>query len=139
MGRLSTMDEGMPTGQLLCLDANNRTNPRAAGANATSVRFLSPSPEGVLEWLGELPLQADGSFLAEVPANTLLGLETLDETGRVVSRLPPTFWVRPGENRSCIGCHEPHNSCPENRRPLAVKQPAFKLDPSPRRDWHIRP
>lgn len=133
MGRLSTVDESMLTGQLLCLDANDIGEPSGqAGAVATSVRFLSPSSEGVIEWLGEIPLQGDGSFLAEVPANTLLGLETLDETGRVVGRVPPTFWVRPGENRSCIGCHEPHNSCPENRRPMAVKQPAFKLDPSKR-------
>jgi hypothetical protein len=133
MGRLSTVDESMSTGLLLCLDANDIGETSGhEGTVATTVRFLRPSSEGALEWLGEFPLQADGSFLAEVPANTLLGLETLDETGRVVSRLPPTLWVRPGENRSCVGCHEPHNLCPENRRPLAVKQPPFKLEPADR-------
>ena len=103
--------------------------PPPAGANARSVRFFRATEQGGLETLGEIPLQADGSFLAEVPANTLLGLETLDDAGRVVAHLPPSFWVRPGENRSCIGCHEPHNSCPENRRPLAVTQPAAQLAP----------
>jgi hypothetical protein len=130
MGRLSTLTEGMPTGRLLCLDANYRDHDAApAGADARSVRFFRATEQGEMETLGEIPLQADGSFLAEVPANTLLGLETLDEAGRVVAHLPPSFWVRPGENRSCIGCHEPHNSCPENRRPLAVTQPAAQLTP----------
>jgi len=133
MGRLSTVVEGMPTGQLLCLDANYRDHDTAAaGANARSVRFFRATEQGGLETLGEIPLQADGSFLAEVPANTLLGLETLDDAGRVVARLPPSFWLRPGENRSCIGCHEPRNSCPENRRPLAVTQPVAQLtSPAP--------
>jgi hypothetical protein len=31
--------------------------------------------------------------------------------------------VRPAENRSCIGCHEPHNRSPYNHRPLAVNAP----------------
>ncbi|MCL4177160.1 MAG: hypothetical protein KJ072_05385 [Verrucomicrobia bacterium] len=129
MGRLSTVNENMPTGLLLCLDANyTGTTSSQEGMAATRVRFLRPSPEGALEWLGEIPLQADGSFLAEVPANTLLGLETLDDAGQVVSRLPPAFWVRPGENRSCVGCHEPHSTCPENRRPLAVRHPPARLE-----------
>jgi hypothetical protein len=29
-----------------------------------------------------------------------------------------------------VGCHEPHGTCPDNRRPLAVKQPAIKLEQS---------
>lgn len=128
MGRLSTVTDAMRTGRLLCLDAND-IGIGSTDAVARSVRFFRPSSRGNLESLGEIPLQADGSFLAEVPADTLLGLETLDENGRVVGRLPPSFWVRPGENRSCVGCHEPHNSCPENRRPLAVRQPSVKLDP----------
>ena len=130
MGRLSTVDTKMSTGLLLCLDANyTGTTSSQENLTATRVRFLRPSPEGDLEWLGEVPLLADGSFLAEVPANTLLGLETLDDTGQVVSRLPPAFWVRPGENRSCVGCHEPHSTCPENRRPLAVRYPPARLQP----------
>ena len=73
--------------------------------------------------LGEVPVQADGSFLAEVPADMPLGFETLDENGRVLRREAPMIWVRPAENRSCIGCHEPHNRSPHNHRPLAVNAP----------------
>jgi hypothetical protein len=131
MGRLSTVDETLSVGRLLCLDANHiGASPVQEGMVARSVRFLSPSSDGTVQTLGEFPLHADGSFLVEVPANTLLGLETLDESGEVVSQLAPTFWVRPGENRSCVGCHEPHSTCPENRRPLAVMHPAFILSPA---------
>ena len=68
-------------------------------------------------------MHEDGSFMAEVPADVALGFEALDEAGNVVRRLPPSVWVRPGENRGCIGCHEPHGLAPRNRRPLAVKEP----------------
>ena len=73
-------------------------------------------------------MQADGSFLAEVPADVPLGFETLDDNGRVLRREAPMIWVRPAENRSCIGCHEPHNRAPHNHRPLAVNVPIPCLD-----------
>jgi hypothetical protein len=131
MGRLSTVDENVATGLVLCLDANETgASTVDEHARASRVRFLTPTSRGTVEFLGEVPLESDGSFLVEVPANTLLGLEALDDSGRVVRRLPPTFWVRPGENRACVGCHEPHGTCPDNRRPLAVKQPAIKLEQS---------
>jgi hypothetical protein len=44
-----------------------------------------------------------------LPVNMPLGFEALDERGQVLRREPAMIWVRPGENRSCIGCHEPHN------------------------------
>jgi Hydrazine synthase alpha subunit middle domain len=84
------------------------------------VRILTLE-NGVPRPLGELPLAADGSFAAEVPADVPLGIETLDGGGRVLRSLAPWIWVRPGESRGCIGCHEPHGMAPRNRRPLAVK------------------
>ena len=73
-------------------------------------------------------MQPDGSFLVEVPADTPLGFEALDAAGAVVLRLDPFVWLRPGENRGCIGCHEPHGLAPRNRRPLAVKAPAVPME-----------
>ena len=72
-------------------------------------------------------MQADGSFLAEVPADVPLGFESLDENGRVLRHEAPMLWVRPAENRSCIGCHEPRNRAPHNQRPLAVSVPVTRL------------
>jgi hypothetical protein len=87
---------------------------------ATHVRVLAETSPGKICALGKAPVQTDGSFLVEVPADVPLGFETLDENDRVLRREEPMLWVRPGENRSCIGCHEPHNRSPKNHRPLAV-------------------
>ena len=90
---------------------------------ATHVRVLAETSPGTFCALGEVAVQADGSFLAEVPANVPLGFESLDANGRVLRREAPMIWVRPAENRTCIGCHEPHNRAPHNHRPLAVNVP----------------
>jgi hypothetical protein len=128
MGRLSTMDLTKSTGKILCLDANFTGDP-ADGSTpaATRVRVLAQTSPGNISALGEVPVQADGSFLAEVPADVPIGFEALDENGRVLRHEAPMIWVRPAENRSCIGCHEPHNRSPHNHRPLAVNAPPLCL------------
>lgn len=126
-GHISTMVAGEKTGTILCLDANfTRGEPRdeAAPRKAARVRVLAAPGERAI---GELPVQPDGSFLAEVPADIAFGFETLDDQGRVIHRLRPSIWLRPGENRSCIGCHEPYNRSPRNLRPLAANFPPATL------------
>lgn len=126
-GHISTMIAGEKTGTILCLDANfSRDEPRdeAAPRKAARVRVLAAPGDRAI---GELPVQPDGSFLAEVPADITFGFETLDDQGRVLHRLRPSIWVRPGENRSCIGCHEPYNHSPRNLRPLAANFPPATL------------
>lgn len=128
MGRLSTMDTSKSSGKILCLDANfssNNTDRKALPP--TRVRVLVETPAGNVHALGEVPVQADGSFLAEVPADVPIGFESLDESGRILHREAPMLWVRPAENRSCVGCHEPRNRAPHNHRPLAVSVPVTSL------------
>jgi len=130
MGHLSTMQPSKSTGVILCLDAQRGSYRAAAldGSGTVSrIRVLAESQQGSVRALGEVPLQADGSFMAEVPADTPLGFEALDAHGKVLRRLPPLIWVRPGENRTCVGCHEPHNRSPRNSRPLAVNFPPARL------------
>ena len=124
MGRLSTMDLTKSTGKILCLNANfSSDHPDATTPVATRVRVLAETSPGNVCALGEVPVQADGSFLAEVPADVPLGFESLDANGRVLRHEAPMLWVRPAENRSCIGCHEPRNRAPHNHRPLAASVP----------------
>jgi hypothetical protein len=124
MGRLSTMDLTKSTGKILCLDANFSSDPASGTAPvATHVRVLAQTSPGNISAIGEVLVPADGSFLAEVPADVPIGFEALDENGRVLRREAPMIWVRPAENRTCIGCHEPHNRAPHNHRPLAVSVP----------------
>jgi hypothetical protein len=121
MGRLSNVDPTKSTGKVLCLNANFSSDyPGGTMPVATHVRVLAETSPGKICALGKAPVQTDGSFLVEVPADVPLGFETLDENDRVLRREEPMLWVRPGENRSCIGCHEPHNRSPKNHRPLAV-------------------
>jgi len=138
MGRLSSMDPAKKTGQILCLNANDTTYTEAqTGAAVSRVRVLTEVSPGRCRSMGEVPVQEDGSFMAEVPADTPLGFEALDQHGRVLRRVEPIIWVRPGENRSCTGCHAAHNRAPHNHRPLAVYAtvPCLSKDtePSPAR------
>ena len=128
MGRLSTMDPTKSTGKILCLNANFSSDiSDGAQSPANRVRVLVETSPGNVRVLGEVPVQADGSFLADVPADVPIGFESLDATGRVLRREAPMLWVRPAENRSCIGCHEPRNRSPHNQRPLAVNVPVTRL------------
>ena len=56
--------------------------------------------------LGTVPLGADGSFYVEVPADRLIHCQVLDSDRRVVGNQLVWMYVRPGETRSCVGCHE---------------------------------
>lgn len=134
MGRLSNVDLSRKTGQILCLDANNTTyGKRSDGLapKAAKIRVFTKKGPGAAILLGQVEPQADGSFMAEVPADTPLGFEALDQAGQVLRRVEPLIWVRPGENRACIGCHEPHNHSPRNFRPMAVRAPVPRLQVEP--------
>jgi hypothetical protein len=130
MGRLSNVDLTHRTGQILCLNANDSTigaERDLSRPKAKRIRVFTKSSAGDQRLLGEVEVLADGSFMAEVPADIPLGFEAADELGTVLRREPPLIWVRPGENRACVGCHEPHNHSPRNLRPLAVRVPVPRL------------
>jgi hypothetical protein len=135
MGRLSNVDFSKSTGQTICLNINDTTYKDTNGKipAASKVRVLARPAGGDVRVLGEIPVQTDGSFMAEVPSDVPLGFEALDDGGEVLRRVAPFIWVRPGENRSCIGCHAEHNRAPHNFRPLAVRcaVPRLRLDSAP--------
>jgi hypothetical protein len=135
MGRLSSIDPAKTTGQILCLNANDTTYSAGnqAGAAVTRIRVLGEVAPGRCRALGEVPVQEDGSFMAEIPADMPLGFEALDQQRQVLRRVEPIVWVRPGENRSCTGCHAAHNRAPHNHRPLAVYAPVpcLRAEPEP--------
>ena len=59
--------------------------------------------------LGTAPVASDGSFYIEVPADRLLHFQVLDSDRRVVGNQLTWIYPRPGETKSCVGCHEsPH-------------------------------
>ncbi len=67
--------------------------------------------------LGYAPVAADGSFRVTVPADTSLTLHVVDAEGRSFKVKENWLQVRPGENRTCNGCHSPRRGQPQ--RPAA--------------------
>ena len=57
--------------------------------------------------LGYAPVEPDGSFKLQVPADTPLALAVVDAKGRGIQTHLNWIQVRPGERRTCDGCHSP--------------------------------
>lgn len=121
LGFVSATDPTATTGTFFGVDARlTGLASRDSGAAVLRVR-------GAAGDLGDVPLAPDGSFHVQLPANTPLQLETRDTAGRVVRGPSAWIWVRPGELRGCVGCHESRALTPENRLPMAAARPAVSL------------
>lgn len=59
--------------------------------------------------LGEATVNEDGSASFKIPANTPVFVQPVDENGAAVQLMRSWFVGMPGENESCIGCHETQN------------------------------
>ena len=80
---------------------------------------------------GIVPVEADGSAHFVVPADRNLFFQVLDKDFLEIQRMRTFVNLRPGESRSCIGCHEPRNQTPSRRVPLALLRPADLPGPQP--------
>ncbi len=126
-GRSSVVDERVDTGLLYCLDAYlSGTGRIRVGGNETIDRLRVIGAEEKV--LGEVAVEADGSFCLEVPARTPLRLQTLTATGQVVQDMRSWMWVMPKEARGCIGCHEDRELTPPNRFTRALQKRPRTLD-----------
>ncbi|MCX6345298.1 MAG: hypothetical protein NT018_09540 [Armatimonadetes bacterium] len=56
--------------------------------------------------LGIVPVEKDGSVYCEAPVGKALYFQLLDEKGMAVHSMRSATYVHPGENLSCMGCHE---------------------------------
>jgi hypothetical protein len=72
--------------------------------------------------LGESLVEADGSFLVELPADTPFFIQTLDENGMALLTMRGWMWVRRGIRRGCVGCHENKELSPVNRTTDALRK-----------------
>jgi Hydrazine synthase alpha subunit middle domain len=102
--------------------------PSIAAGSAVKVRITEgfsaeegfPDMFGLTEFdgqarLGEVPINPDGSFKAQIPANTPVRLQLIDKFGMALATSGPggntaaePVWIqgRSGEARVCGGCHE---------------------------------
>ncbi|QMU60654.1 MAG: hypothetical protein GKR92_02655 [Gammaproteobacteria bacterium] len=102
-------------------DPNNASYLNRPGYFARVTRAL-PTPPGISrsaigrtnfemqEVVGYVPVEPDGSILAKVPADSALTISVLDQTGRAFQTHTNWLQVRPGETRTCNGCHSPRRA-----------------------------
>jgi mono/diheme cytochrome c family protein len=74
--------------------------------------------------LGYAPVEPDGSFKLQVPADVPLALSIVDAEGRGIQTHPNWIQVRPGERRTCIGCHSPRRGASLNSGAVVNTLPA---------------
>jgi hypothetical protein len=100
---------------------NSHTNLVSAGT-ALSVKAM---------W-GIVPIEKDGSAHFYVPADRNIYFQALDENYLELQRERTYINYRPGERRSCVGCHERTTEAPTpGRVPIAVTRPPVMPGPQP--------
>ena len=91
---------------------------------------IGPSgPWDAMRILGTAPVEEDGSATFKVPANTPIAFQALDAEGKAVQLMRSWVTAMPGENMSCIGCHESPNDAPLPRQTIASRLPPHDLAP----------
>ena len=74
--------------------------------------------------LGYAPIEPDGSFKLAVPADTPIALAVIDDQGRAFQTHTNWIQVRPGERRTCDGCHSPRRGGALNSGTVVNTMPA---------------
>jgi cytochrome c553 len=101
-----------------------------------SAMVCTPAAIGNGSWdvkvpLGDAKVHEDGSVFFRAPARRPFYFMLLDGKGRMVQTMRSWTVLQPGENGSCVGCHESKNSAPPalTRSPKALIAGAQKLKP----------
>ena len=77
-----------------------------------------------------MPVEEDGSAYFEAPVAKQLIFQVLDENLMAVQSMRSVAFVHPGEQLSCVGCHEHTHGAPSrDDPPLALRRPPSKLEP----------
>ena len=112
-------------------NANYKTRP----ARFIRITKAVPTPSGMgqddmgetmfemQEIVGYTEIEPDGSFKVEVPADTPLAITALDSEGRAFQVHTNWIQVKPGETRTCNGCHSSRRGSAINVNPIAGSHP----------------
>lgn len=112
---------------LLALDARQSRDGALKGV-PVAVRVETLDAGGRLQELGSAPVEADGSFFVQTPADRPLRLALLDAHGAVLRQEQGWFWARRGEQRICVGCHTGPERGSENRVPQVLLRTTTPVD-----------
>jgi HEAT repeat protein len=122
--------QGRYTGKLYCASIYN-TQQKDVIDRGKYVRIIEGQPEvqrhsthtsGGKAWmnhggliarvLGTVPVDEQGAFAVQLPADRLFHIQVIDTDGYVVGNELNWQYVRPAETKGCVGCHEKPNSAP---------------------------
>jgi hypothetical protein len=112
---------------LLALDARQSREGAVKGTPVT-VRVQALDDAGKSVELGEAPVEADGSFFVQTPADRPIRFALLDRQGAVLRQERGWFWARRGEQRICVGCHTGPERASENRVPEVLLHSTTPVD-----------
>ena len=121
----STLSLDSKFGYFISLDSYSSAdvpNGRVVSAIAQVRVITHRSGENQELILGQAPVEKDGSFYVEVPADQAVRFELLDADGKLIVAEKSWIWARPGEQRGCAGCHSDKSLAPENRWPMTLKR-----------------
>jgi len=79
--------------------------------------------------LGTVPVEKDGSFCFEAPANTPLAIQPLDKDGAALALMRSWMTPMPGEVLSCNGCHEDLSKVQAAKPSVAARRAPSKIAP----------
>ncbi|HYW80095.1 MAG TPA: hypothetical protein VE890_10990, partial [Thermoguttaceae bacterium] len=111
------------------------------GANSSSGKgggatVVTPIAIGTGAWdikaiIGDATVYEDGSAMFEVPARTPVYFQALNEKNQVIQTMRSWATLMPGEQMSCVGCHENKNDPPLSSRKasIAMRTGLEKLQP----------
>ena len=112
---------------LLVLDARQSRLGDLPKVPAT-VRLETLDAQGRIIVNGTAPVEADGSFFIQVPADRPIRFTLLGDTGTVRRKEEGWFWARSGEQRICVGCHTGPERASENRVPAVLLRTTTPVD-----------
>ena len=112
---------------LLALDARQSREGDLQSAPA-SVRLETMDAQGHVVANGTAPVEADGSFFVQTPADKPIRFALLNAKGAVVRQEHGWFWIRGGEQRICTGCHTGPERASENRVPAVLLRTTIPQD-----------
>jgi Hydrazine synthase alpha subunit middle domain len=121
----NTLNPESPTGNFVSLNSYMSADaPHGRiGTGISRVRvFALNAADGSQRNLGEAPVEQDGSFFVQVPANSPVRFVLLDAKGQTVREEHSWIWTRPGEERGCTGCHGDKAVAPDNRWPMTLRR-----------------
>lgn len=105
-------------------DIGYRNEPAIGWSEGAMVRWV----------LGTVPVEDDGSAYFYAPIEREIYFQALDSSGHAVQSMLSATYVHPGEQMTCVGCHEDKWMAPSPGSfgtPRALRRPPSAITPEP--------